>query len=245
MGPNKKQDDFLKSFKIVKNDIVSVVGAGGKTSLIFRLAAEARQRGFKTLVTTTTHMLIPRPEQYDGLDLSGALFSETAPSLPGIYVGGAAAGEQEKMRGASPCCLENTLKRFDLVLIEADGAAGKALKGWKESEPVIPRLTTKTIGVVDIQTIGCPISPSLIHRLDIFLKLTGTIEKEYLTVEHLCRIISSEKGLFSKSQGEVIIFINKLESDTDRKHAAELVGQLEQRAVVCGSIRHARTHVLP
>ena len=240
---SEKLSDFLTAFNIVKNDIISVIGAGGKTSLIFRLAQESRQRGFKTLITTTTRMLIPSAKQYDALDLSGTLFRDTDLSHPGIYVGGVVAEEQKKMAGSSPCCLENTLNRFDLVLIEADGAAGKSLKGWKESEPVVPRITTKTIGVVDIQTIGCHISHPLIHRLDIFLKLIDDIETKRFSVDHLCRVIGNEEGLFSKSQGEEIIYINKLESNAGRKHADELQAQLRQRNIVYGSIRDGSVHV--
>jgi probable selenium-dependent hydroxylase accessory protein YqeC len=33
-----------------------VVGAGGKTTLVYRMATEARARGLSVLVTTTTHM---------------------------------------------------------------------------------------------------------------------------------------------------------------------------------------------
>jgi probable selenium-dependent hydroxylase accessory protein YqeC len=113
-------------------------------------------------------MLIPQPDNFDALDLSGALFRDTILPAPGIYVGGVAAEEHGKMAGVSLSCLENMLNRFDLILIEADGAAGKPLKGWKETEPVIPLVTTKTIGIVDIQTIGCLIDRSLAHRLEIF-----------------------------------------------------------------------------
>ena len=37
-------------------DVVAVVGAGGKTTLVYALAAEARAAGLRVLVTTTTHM---------------------------------------------------------------------------------------------------------------------------------------------------------------------------------------------
>lgn len=36
--------------------VVSVTGAGGKTSLIWRLAEELRETGRRVIVTTTTHM---------------------------------------------------------------------------------------------------------------------------------------------------------------------------------------------
>ena len=35
---------------------MAVAGAGGKTTLIYRAAAEARAAGLRVLVTTTTHM---------------------------------------------------------------------------------------------------------------------------------------------------------------------------------------------
>jgi len=244
MNQSKAHGSFLQSFNIVKNDVISVIGSGGKTSLIFKLAREARLLGYKTLVTTTTHMLIPHPDDYDALDLSGALFRDTLLPAPGIYAGALAAEEHGKMTGVSSSCLENMLNRFDLVLIEADGAAGKPLKGWKETEPVIPLITTKTIGIVDIQAIGCMIDRSLVHRLEIFLKLSRSVETECLSVDHLRRVICNQKGLFSKSQGTEILYVNKLESASDKKNAAELVTQSGQRNVVCGSIRDGIVHVL-
>ena len=33
---------ILRAFGIVRGDVVSVVGAGGKTTLVYRLATEAR-----------------------------------------------------------------------------------------------------------------------------------------------------------------------------------------------------------
>lgn len=42
----------------MKNKKIAVVGAGGKTTLIHRLAEEYRRKGASVLVTTTTHMLV-------------------------------------------------------------------------------------------------------------------------------------------------------------------------------------------
>ena len=46
--------------------IISVIGAGGKTTLIHRLAEEYQRKGNAVLVTTTTHMFAE-----PGTDLSG------------------------------------------------------------------------------------------------------------------------------------------------------------------------------
>ena len=42
----------------MKNKIIAVIGAGGKTTLIHRLAEEYRRKGASVLVSTTTHMLV-------------------------------------------------------------------------------------------------------------------------------------------------------------------------------------------
>ncbi len=45
---------------------ICAVGAGGKTSLLHRLAEEYRARGRKVLLTTTTKMYLPK--EYAALD---------------------------------------------------------------------------------------------------------------------------------------------------------------------------------
>ena len=233
---------FLRAFGIRRGDVVSLVGAGGKTSLLFRLAEEARAQGLKVLVTTSTRIFVPQPEQYDSLDLSGRLFSDTAITAPGIYVGGLPDSVAGKMRGVRDDLLAWQRKRFDLVLIEADGAAGRSLKGWNPTEPVIPEITTKTIGIVDIRTVGKIIDEALVHRLEIFSELTGANRGETLGIGHLLRLIFSEEGLFSKACGEELLFVNKVESAPDRRHADILRSQLENLKIVAGSVCEGTIH---
>ncbi|HWP45747.1 MAG TPA: selenium cofactor biosynthesis protein YqeC [Candidatus Limnocylindrales bacterium] len=53
----------LPSFKIVKGDLISLIGSGGKTTLMYKLAREATRMGMKVISTTTTHMYVPTPGQ--------------------------------------------------------------------------------------------------------------------------------------------------------------------------------------
>lgn len=240
--PNKQQL-FLQAFGIRRGDVVCLVGAGGKTSLMFRLAQEARAQGLKVLVTTSTRILVPAPEQYDAIDLSGKLFSKQPVTAPGIYVGGLPDNAPGKMTGVREDLLAWQIKQFDLVLIEADGAAGKPLKGWKSTEPVIPDFTTKTIGIVDIQTVGRIISDSLVHRLDIFFELTGGQAGEPVCIGHLLRVIFHDEGLFAKAIGTELLYINKVESDTNRSNTDILRAQLENLKIVAGSVQQGTIHV--
>lgn len=231
------KNSFLRALGIQQGDAVSLIGAGGKTSLMFRLAQEARDRGDKVLVTTSTKIFIPESDQYDSLDLSGKLFLGLSVPAPGIYVGGLPTPVPGKITGVHMDLLSGQRKLFDLVLIEADGAATKPLKGWTSTEPVVPEFTDKTIGILDIQTIGSIICEALVHRLEIFSELTGGKVGERVTTDHLYRVIVHDKGMFFQAQGEKILYINKVESAIDRGHVDVLREQLKSYKIVAGSIR--------
>ena len=66
--------------------VVSLVGGGGKTSLMFALASELRAEGMSVLVTTTTRILDPRDEgrAFDALylDESWAPDASVAATVP-------------------------------------------------------------------------------------------------------------------------------------------------------------------
>lgn len=226
----------IEAFGLGKGGVASIVGAGGKTSLVFQLAAEARSLGFKVLVSTTTKMFVPDRDQYDYIDLAGHGFVGNAPQLPGIYVAGRPVSSL-KMAGISEDDLLEQSHYFDLVLLEADGAARKPLKGWLDTEPVVPACTTHTIGVVDIQTVGKIVDEDLVHRLDCFYLLTGAQRGESVTVEHLKKLITHEKGLFFHALGKKIVCLNKVESSHNQRNAALLKTLLPGRSVCTGSVR--------
>ena len=49
-------------FNIIKGDIISITGAGGKTSLMFYLANQLKKRG-TVLIATTTKILNQRAQK--------------------------------------------------------------------------------------------------------------------------------------------------------------------------------------
>jgi probable selenium-dependent hydroxylase accessory protein YqeC len=49
------------------SELISLVGAGGKTSIMFRLAKELKASGKKVLVTTTTNIAVSEALQADHL----------------------------------------------------------------------------------------------------------------------------------------------------------------------------------
>lgn len=235
-------DLFLQAFQLKSGDVVSIIGAGGKTSLMFQLAEEARDAGMKVLVTTSTRIFIPRPDQYRAIDLRGEGFSPSQMTGAGIYVVGVSDAESGKMCGVTDDEVVAFKENFDLILIEADGSAQKPLKGWKDTEPVISPQTTKTIGVLDIQTIGQAMTSELIHRLDIFLELVGAGAGQQVSLNHLKAIVTHKNGLFEKAQGSIQLFINKVETRLHQSDAQWLKQRLKGVYTVSGSLHQGNIY---
>ena len=105
--------------------IISVIGAGGKTTLIHRLAEEYQRKGNAVLVTTTTHMFAE-----PGTDLSGDAFSIREKLQRDHYcMAGIQCSENpQKMQALPEHTLRELLHYADIVLIEADGAKHHSLK---------------------------------------------------------------------------------------------------------------------
>lgn len=242
MNTHFQPNTFHHALGLSGGTVVSIVGAGGKTTLMFRLAEEYRNRGKRVLVTTSTRMKIPDEGEFDGIDLSGRIFDEYSPCRPGIYVAGNLEQHHNKMVAVDLTRLHQQLNKFDLVLIEADGAARKRLKGWQTYEPVVPLFSTHTVGIIDISTIGMSIDENLVHRLDIFNQLTGTRPGDKVNVTHLKSVICEQEGLFRQSQGTKALLINKTESQTDIAHATHLRAELTGFNVVIGSLHYGWIH---
>lgn len=71
----------------------------------------------------------------------------------------------DKIIGINYTSFKSIYKHFNYILIEADGSKIKSIKGWKDNEPIVYNKTDKTIGVLDITTIGIKINQYIIHRL--------------------------------------------------------------------------------
>ena len=70
-----KQGNITEALQIrlPEHAVISVVGAGGKTSLIFAWARELADAGKSVVITTTTHMYRPERMEYkdSGVGRSG------------------------------------------------------------------------------------------------------------------------------------------------------------------------------
>lgn len=228
--------NLIDAFDIKNKDVITIVGAGGKTSLMFSASTLLRKK-YKVLVTTTTNIYVPSEKFYDKMIMLSEIKDEDYKKLieksnNGVYVIGnkivnKEASNKSKIKGLSVEVLDKITPYFDIVIIEGDGSKEKPLKGWKDLEPVVYNKTTKTIGVVDIKTIGLNINENNIHRLDEFLKIINDKESQKVKVKHLKNLILNKSGLFKFSKGKKFLFINKAENIEDKKNVVLLTNKIK------------------
>ena len=137
------------------NSFISLIGGGGKTTLLINLASHLRSAGKKVLITTTTKLMSPRFHDYkaDRFFCNDDVLS-FFPDGPMTVLYALEAEDRNKI-----CCppLENLrlLKdRYDVVINEADGSKRLPLKIHTQRDPVVPDFTTYTISVMGLWAIG-------------------------------------------------------------------------------------------
>lgn len=131
---------------------IALAGAGGKTSLLRRLAWEGRERGLKVLVYTTTHIF--KPAAFGVLDQPP---EAAAAMLSGE--GLAVIGHLEadgKISAPDPDVCREAAAMADLVLAEADGSKRLPLKVPRAGEPVVPENTDILLCLSGLSALGRP-----------------------------------------------------------------------------------------
>ena len=182
-------------------ELISVVGAGGKTSTMFRLAQEFKSLGKKVLVTTTTNIAFSETSQADRLIIES---SKNICSLsriePGTIVclGSYMVDDKGKLKGIDPEFIDLIYQEhlFDYVVVEADGSKRRPIKAPAHYEPVIPRETTRVIGVIGLDALGKTITEEYVHRPNLFCSITGKKIGDVIDRKCLTDLILSEDGLF-------------------------------------------------
>lgn len=198
---------------IEKKEVIAVVGGGGKTTTIFQLGEELKNLNKKVLITTTTAMYNPR-EEYDYYFL-GNIRENFIPNNRSITIFGKNI-EKGKLKGLFLPKIDEIIHRgiFDFILIEADGAKGKPIKAPNHYEPVISRLTTKTLGIIGLDCFGKKIE-DIVHRPEIFIEIVEKSFQDIVDKDAIIKLILSNRGLFKESQGERLLLLNKADNKED------------------------------
>ena len=163
--------------------IIAVVGSGGKTTLIKKMAARYRNEGKTVLVTTTTRMFI----EEDTLLTDDAVAILRALKKTGYVMAGLPDGE--KIKPLSKETFDAVCARADVVLVEADGSKCLPLKYPNAAEPVIPENTDEIIVVCGLNAIGQK-AKDVCHRLELVKSCLGIDDNTVITPVHIQTLVT-------------------------------------------------------
>jgi len=229
-----------KALGLEKRAFVSLVGAGGKSTLFSRLTGELAHKNKRMILTTTTKMFtwqlapfIKKGRLIEGHNeeiIQGSIkkcFSLKNKAARLTVIGEKIEDDgEEKISGPPPDWLDKWWedKLADYFLIEADGAAGRPVKAPAPHEPVVPLSTTDLVGVIGIDALGLSLLEENVFRSDIFSRLTGLNLREKVGIEALSLLICHPEGLFKGAPPGCRrhLFINKVEDSKGLKMAEEL-----------------------
>ncbi len=233
--------------------VVSLVGAGGKTSLMFRLARELSLTGDSVLTTTTTKIFEPSPDQCAGVILServADILDRTTKRLKTTSHVTAAAGRLPgtgKLYGFQPEFIGELWRagRFRWIVVEADGADGRPLKAPAGHEPVIPDCTTRLVGLAGLNAVGQPLTDRLVFRLEHFVRLTGLQPDADINETAIAEVLVHAEGLFKGFNPQVtrVAFLNQADTGDNLSIGRRIAGILKTKKntglsrVVVGQLR--------
>jgi probable selenium-dependent hydroxylase accessory protein YqeC len=161
---------------LAQRELVAFVGAGGKTTTMFRLGAELHTANRRVVMTTTTRMAA----------------TQTAPGL----VVEPDPNDPAKARGPGVDWIEATFadaSTVDYVLVEADGAKHRTVKAPAAHEPVLPPSSTLVVCVIGAGALNRVIEDQA-HRPLRVAAAAGCTPYERLTPARAARLLASDIG---------------------------------------------------
>lgn len=194
--------DILNYFEIdtKKDELITFVGAGGKTTTMFRLAERLKNAGKKVLVTTTTAIYFPQCSYYDNIFIGKSCSAEVMEkaAYKGVSVLGSFINVQGKLKGVDKYFIDYLYKNriFDYILVEGDGSRRRPVKAPAVHEPVIPESSTKVVGIIGMSSYGMTINSENVHRPELFCDITNSDINDIIDEEKLIRLILADRGLF-------------------------------------------------
>jgi molybdenum cofactor cytidylyltransferase len=232
--------NLFNALKLYKADCIAFVGAGGKSTTMFRLAREIIdlnqfEESVKTvLVTTTTHL---GNWQKSLADTHYCLISPEdiellVHDLPSGVVMISGGQSNDRLGGLSPEVLDNVRLFAEAshiaLLIEADGARMCPLKAPAEHEPAIPNFVDEVIVLSGLSGLGKPLTSEWVHRPEEFAGLSGLSMGETITPQAIASVMVHPQGGLKNIPASVrrVALLNQADTPGLQAQAYRIADQL-------------------
>ena len=195
--------------------VISLVGGGGKTTLLYALARWYSAQGQRVLVSTTTH--IRRPDANCAPD-------EAVPAEGGKLT--------------MPPHLADWMAEADTVLLEADGAKRHPCKAPAAHEPVLLRSSDIVLAAAGLSAMGKPLQDAC-FRLKAACTLLAVPPETPLTPALLAKLLADDAG-GRKSVGtrKFYAVLNQADDEARRAAGEQTLAILKETYDVTGYLTH-------
>ena len=215
-------DSLREAFQISVSGqpVISLTGAGGKTTTIRRLAEEYVKDDMPVIITTTTHMLmenVPWMLLEPSMVKAGLILKREKRLLAGTK------SENGKISMPQETFLKDLLEMGSPVLIEADGAKRLPIKVQGENEPVLLKETTHIINVYGLDALGKRLK-DVCFRSSFAAKILKCSEEDIVKEKEIAKLAMEFKQRKAGESGKVQyhVLLNKADTQEDIKRAENI-----------------------
>jgi probable selenium-dependent hydroxylase accessory protein YqeC len=213
---------IIEALGLQPRQTIALVGAGGKTTLMFRLAGELAAAGYRVVTSTTTRLavreiaLAPECIACEEADRLLAALPNALARHRHVLAVECVIPEKDRVGGLTSQVLERiaTLPDVDFLLVEADGSRERPFKAPATHEPSIPDCATVVIPVVGLDILGCPLTEDYVHRSALVADLAQVEPGEPITPAVIASVLGHLQGGVKNvpPRAQVIPFLNKAEN---------------------------------
>ena len=223
-----KQNSITDALQVSlpEHAVISFVGAGGKTSLIFAWAEELAAQGKKVIVTTTTHMYHPEFAKdiyrgssivyYSDYTADSSDLSEDCSRIDAllakegiVMIASEDSDKKRKVKTPPIKLLEYAYETADVILIEADGSGQMPLKWPKPNEPVVPERTDFSLCVAGLSSMGRTLDEAIYGASH----MPKAMSRPLVDEELIAAIVSSPDGGLKGTFGDYRVFLNQADTE--------------------------------
>lgn len=223
--------DLSRALRLDRSTRLALVGAGGKTTALFRLA---REFAAPVLVSASAHLALEQTRLADQhLILHEPAEIEQVWDWIGVGVNlvtGPVVGE--RTRGLSFDLLsqlaDDHRARDIPFLIEADGSRRLPLKAPAPHEPPIPPFVDTVLVVAGLSGIGKDLGTDWVYQPERFADLTGATLGDPVPPQALARLLLHPQGGLKNipAQAQRVALLNQADTPALQSFAREMVPDL-------------------
>jgi probable selenium-dependent hydroxylase accessory protein YqeC len=231
----------LSTFLNIKpSQCISIMGAGGKSTLMNRLADELIVLGCTVVLSSTTNYHRPQslqseqvlltrdvadwPEKLGTLARRWNRLLVLHHDLGNAMLKGLDVGAVRRIHAQIPDAI---------VIVKTDGARKRWFKAPNASEPVVPPWSQLCITVVNCEILGRPLTEALVHRPERVAELTGLHLGDPITPQAVGTVLTHPDTYAAKipAAARRAIYISHVHSPEDVAQAKTIAACLDRSTI--------------